>query len=51
MSVGLCSYNGGGMMQLPFAKSDDGLFDVTIIRKVSRIKVLRNIKTYMMVRL
>ena len=44
MSVGLCSYNGGGMMQLPFAKSDDGLFDVTIIRKVSRIKVLRNIK-------
>jgi len=44
MSIGICSYNGGGMMQLPFAISDDGLFDVTIIRKVSRMKVIRNIK-------
>lgn len=44
MSIGLCSYNGGGMMQLPYAKPDDGLFDVTIIRKVSRIKVIKNIK-------
>ncbi|MBC8320859.1 MAG: diacylglycerol kinase family lipid kinase [Bacteroidetes bacterium] len=44
MSVGICKYNGGGMMQLPFAKPDDGLFDVTVIRKVSRLKVLRNIK-------
>jgi len=44
MSIGICSYNGGGMMQLPFAVSDDGLFDVTVIRKVSRMKVIRNIK-------
>lgn len=43
MSIGICKYNGGGMMQLPFAISDDGLFDVTIIRKVSRMKVIRNI--------
>ncbi len=44
MSIGICKYNGGGMMQLPFAISNDGLFDVTVIRKVSRMKVLRNIK-------
>ncbi len=44
MSIGICSYNGGGMMQLPFAISNDGLFDVTVIRKVSRMKVIRNIK-------
>lgn len=44
MSIGICSYNGGGMMQLPFAIPDDGLFDVTVIRKVSRMKVIRNIK-------
>lgn len=44
MSIGICSYNGGGMMQLPFAISDDGLFDVTIIKKTSRMKVVRNIK-------
>jgi len=44
MSIGICKYNGGGMMQLPFAKPDDGLFDVTIIKKASRLKVVRNIK-------
>ncbi len=44
MSIGICSYNGGGMMQLPFAISNDGLFDVTLIKKTSRLKVVRNIK-------
>ncbi len=43
-SIGICKYNGGGMMLLPDAIPDDGLFDVTIIRKVSRLKVLANIK-------
>lgn len=44
MSIGICKYNGAGMMQLPNAIADDGLFDVTIIRKMSKMKVIRNIK-------
>lgn len=43
MSIGICSYNGGGMKQLPNAIPDDGLFDVTIIRKTSKMKIIRNI--------
>jgi diacylglycerol kinase family enzyme len=44
MSVGVCKYNGGGMMQLPFAVPDDGLFDVTIFKDVSKLTVIRHIK-------
>lgn len=44
MSIGICKFNGAGMMQLPHAIPDDGLFDVTIIKKTSKLKVIRNIK-------
>lgn len=44
MSIGICKYNGAGMMQLPDAIPDDGLFDVTIIRKMGKMKVIRSIK-------
>ena len=44
MSVGICKYNGGGMMQLPFAVPDDGLFDVTIFKNVTKLTVIRHIK-------
>jgi YegS/Rv2252/BmrU family lipid kinase len=44
MSVGICRYNGGGMMQLPFALPDDGLFDVTIFKKVTKLTVIRHLK-------
>jgi diacylglycerol kinase (ATP) len=44
MNVGICRYNGGGMMQTPNAVPDDGLLDVTIIRKVGRFYVVRNVK-------
>ena len=44
LNVGICKYNGGGMMQLPFAIPDNGLFDVTLIRKASKFKVISNIK-------
>jgi YegS/Rv2252/BmrU family lipid kinase len=44
MSVGICKYNGGGMMQLPFAVPDDGLFDVTIFKNVTKMTVLKHIK-------
>jgi YegS/Rv2252/BmrU family lipid kinase len=41
MNVGICKYNGGGMMQVPFAIPDDGLLDVTLIVKTSKFAVLR----------
>ena len=44
MSVGICKYNGGGMMQLPFAVPDDGLLDVTIFKNVTKLTVIRHLK-------
>jgi YegS/Rv2252/BmrU family lipid kinase len=41
MNVGICKYNGGGMMQVPFAIPDDGFLDVTLIVKTSKLAVLR----------
>jgi YegS/Rv2252/BmrU family lipid kinase len=43
MALGIGQYNGGGMKQLPLAVPDDGVFDLTIIKKVSRLKVLRSL--------
>jgi len=44
MSVGICRFNGGGMMQLPNAIPNDGIFDLTIIKKTTKMKVVKNIK-------
>lgn len=44
MSIGICKFNGGGMKQLPNAIPDDGLFDVTVIRRTTKLRVIRNIK-------
>lgn len=44
MSIGICKYNGGGMMQLPDAIPDDGLFDITVIRKTTKFRIVSNIK-------
>jgi YegS/Rv2252/BmrU family lipid kinase len=44
MSVGICKYSGGGMMQLPFAVPDDGLLDVTIFKKITKLTVIRHLK-------
>ena len=41
MNAGICKFNGGGMMQVPYAVPDDGLLDVTLIRKASKLKVIR----------
>ena len=41
MNVGICKYNGGGMMQVPFAIPDDGLLDATLIIKTSKFAVIR----------
>ncbi len=43
LTVGIGCFNGGGMMQMPNAISDDGLFDVTVIHQVRRFEVIRNI--------
>jgi diacylglycerol kinase (ATP) len=44
LSVGICSYNGGGMKQLPFAIADDGLLDMTLIKKLGKFTVIREVK-------
>jgi len=44
MNVGICKFNGGGMMQVPFAIADDGLLDVTLIKKTSKWMVVRYAK-------
>lgn len=44
MNVGICKFNGGGMMQLPFAVADDGKLDMTVITKLSRFTVVRSVR-------
>ena len=43
LSVGNCRYNGGGMMMMPKAIPNDGLFDITAIRKVGIPKFAANV--------
>ena len=43
MNVGICRYSGGGMLQVPNAIANDGLFDLTIIKNIRRREVIRNI--------
>lgn len=44
LSAGINRYNGNGMKQLPFASPVDGLLDLTIIRHVGKMVVLRSVK-------
>ena len=44
VSVGIGKYNGGGMMQLPGAVVDDGIFEVTLIKKLGKFTVVRQVK-------
>lgn len=43
VSIGIGKFNGGGMMQAPGAIPDNGLFEVTIIRKIGLWGILRNL--------
>jgi YegS/Rv2252/BmrU family lipid kinase len=43
MALGIAQYNGGGMKQLPGAVPDDGVFDLSIIKKITRLKVMRSV--------
>lgn len=44
LSAGINKFNGNGMMQLPYASPVDGLLDMTIIRHVGKMVVLRSVK-------
>lgn len=43
VSIGIGKFNGGGMMQAPGAIPDNGLFEVTIIKKIGLLGILRNL--------
>jgi YegS/Rv2252/BmrU family lipid kinase len=42
--IGVGKYNGGGMLQMPAAVVDDGLMDITLIRKMSLYRFFTNFK-------
>jgi YegS/Rv2252/BmrU family lipid kinase len=44
INVGNGRYCGGGMRQTPDALPDDGLFDITVIRDIGKIEVIKNLK-------
>jgi len=44
MNVGIGKYNGGGMIQVPHAIADDGLYSITLIKKMGKLNVLANVK-------
>ena len=44
ISLGIGRYSGGGMMQTPNALTDDGLFDITIIKKMRKGEIIRSLK-------
>jgi YegS/Rv2252/BmrU family lipid kinase len=44
ISIGIGRFSGGGMMQTPKALPDDGLFDITIIKKMKKGEVIRSLK-------
>jgi YegS/Rv2252/BmrU family lipid kinase len=44
INVGNGRYCGGGMRQTPDAVPDDGLLDITVIREMGRIEIIRSLK-------
>ena len=44
LNVGIGKYNGGGMIQVPHAIADDGLYSITLIKKIGKLNVMANIK-------
>lgn len=44
-TVGVCKYTAGGMSQTPYAVADDGLFDMTIIPQMNRIRLFSRFRT------
>jgi len=44
ISIGIGRFSGGGMMQTPYAVPDDGLFDITIIKKIRKGDIIMSLK-------
>ena len=44
ISLGIGRYSGGGMLQTPNAIPDDGLFDITVIKKMRYGEIIRSMK-------
>jgi len=44
LTVGIGNFNGGGMMQLPYARPYDGLLDLTLIGRITKFEVIKQIK-------
>lgn len=44
VNVGNGRYCGGGMRQTPEALPDDGLLDITVIREIGKIDIIKNLK-------
>ena len=44
ISIGIGKYTGGGMMQTPNAIPDDGLFDLTVIKRMRKGEIIRSLK-------
>lgn len=44
ISLGIGQYSGGGMRQTPNAIHDDGLFDITIIKRMRKGEIIRSLK-------
>jgi YegS/Rv2252/BmrU family lipid kinase len=44
INIGNGRYCGGGMRQTPEALPDDGLLDITVIREMGRIEILKSLK-------
>ncbi len=44
LNVGIGKYNGGGMIQVPHAIADDGLYSITLIKRMGKLNVLANLK-------
>ncbi|MBL4585823.1 MAG: hypothetical protein JKX84_02005 [Flavobacteriales bacterium] len=40
LAVGICRFNGGGMMNAPFANPSDGLLDITLFQKMSKLRAI-----------
>jgi len=43
ISIGIGRYTGGGMRQTPDSIPNDGLFDLTVIKKMKKMEVLRSL--------
>ncbi len=44
ISIGIGKFSGGGMIQTPEAIIDDGLFDITVIKSMTKIEIIRSLK-------